>query len=68
MSGPLQSSPAKINSPSNPRLDPIDSKLKLSGRVCDLLGAEPDLHEHGEVLRHRLPPQVPLSLHRLPGA
>ena len=41
--------------------------IKLSGRVCDLLGAEPDLHEHGEILRHRLPPQVPLSLHRLPG-
>ena len=26
MSGPLQSSPAQINSPSNPWLDPIDSK------------------------------------------
>ena len=26
MTGPLQSSPAQINSPSNPRLDPIDSK------------------------------------------
>ena len=26
MSGPLQASPAQINSPSNPRLDPIDSK------------------------------------------
>ena len=29
MSGPLQSSPAQINSPSNPRLDPIDSKSSL---------------------------------------
>ena len=26
MSGPLQSSPAQIHSPSNPRLDPIESK------------------------------------------
>ena len=33
MSGPLQSSPAQINSPSNPRLDPIDSK-SISNNRC----------------------------------
>ena len=38
-----------------------------SGRVCDLLRAEPDQHEHREVLRHRVPPQVPLSVHRVSG-
>ena len=40
---------------------------RCSGRVCDLLRAEPDQHEHGEVLRHRVPPQVPLSVHCVAG-
>ena len=38
-----------------------------AGRVCDLLRAESDLHEYGEVLRHRVPPQVPLSVHCVAG-
>ena len=40
MSGPLQSSPAQINSPSNLRLDPTDSKsslqLKLLPRISTI--------------------------------
>ena len=36
-----------------------------AGYLGDLLRAEPDLHEHGALLRHRVPPQVPLSVHRL---
>ena len=38
-----------------------------SGRVCDMLCAESDLHEYGEVLRYCLPPQVPLCLHCVAG-
>ena len=36
-----------------------------AGYLGDLLRAEPDLHEHGALLRHCVPPQVPLSVHRL---
>ena len=39
----------------------------LLGHLCHLLGAEPDLHECGEVLRHRLPAQVSQRVHRVPG-
>ena len=39
-----------------------------TGYLGDLLRAELDLHERGEVLRHRLPPQVQERLHRVPGA
>ena len=45
MSGPLQSNQAQINSPSNPRLDPIDSKSSCYINIPSG-AASPDLLRH----------------------
>ena len=41
--------------------------LYFLGSVDDLLSIEPDLHVPGEVLCHRLPPEVQGGVYGLPG-
>ena len=45
----------------------INKTSSTLGHLCDLLCAEPDLYEYGEVLCHRLPTEVEVSLYSVPG-